>query len=316
MQIIEDINNIPEIKNAIVTSGTFDGVHFGHKKILKRVVAIANKEKGKSVVLTFWPHPRFILFPDQTDLKLLSTFEEKAELLEKIGVDYLIKIEFTAEFSQLSSEQFIGEVIVEKLNTKKLIIGYDHKFGKNREGSFEYLKENCQRFGFEVEEIPGQDIEDVAVSSTKIRRALESGNVPLAACFLERKYTLEGEVVAGNKLGSQLGFPTANIDVAEKSKLIPKDGVYVVRVKVMGKSWGGMLNIGARPTINDAGRSVEVHIFGLQEEIYGHSIKVLFLERIRDESKFETLEDLRQQLERDKIVSQNLLSKIETNEKV
>ncbi len=316
MQIIDDINSIPAIENAIVTSGTFDGVHYGHKKILKRLVNTAKKENGKSVVLTFWPHPRLVLFPEQKDLRLLSTFEEKAELMAEIGIDYLVKIRFTREFSELTSAQFIQSVIVEKLKTKKLIIGYDHKFGKNREGSFEYLKENCRDFGFEVEEIASQDIDDVAVSSTKIRRALEAGDVDLAATYLGRHYELEGVVVEGHKLGTKIGFPTANIHVNESTKLIPEDGVYVVYVRLDGKQWGGMLNIGSRPTIENAGRSVEVNIFGLEKEIYNQTLKVEFIRRLRDESKFDSIDALKNQLAIDKTESEKVLSKMKEYEKI
>lgn len=300
MLIIESLDQIPEIRNAVVTSGTFDGVHVGHKKILRRVVKTAKKIGGKSVVITFWPHPRFVLFPDDQSLKLISTFEEKAKLLDEVGIDYLVKIEFTKDFSQLSSEGFIQNVIVDKLATKKLIIGYDHHFGKNREGSFEYLKDNSERFGFEVEEIQRQDIDDVGVSSTKIRKALESGEVHHAASFMGQSYTLGGKVVEGMKIGKTLGFPTANVVMKETFKLIPKDGVYLVRVFVLNRWWDGMLNIGNRPTIQGAGRSIEVHIFELDNNIYHESIKVEFLRRIRDEVKFATLEDLKIQLEKDK----------------
>ena len=307
MQIIENLDNIPEIENAVVTSGTFDGVHFGHKRILERLIKKARQIKGKSVVLTFWPHPRLVLCPDQTDLKLLSTFDEKAGYMKKIGIDYLIKIQFTPEFSQLSSEDFIRSVIVDKIKTQKLIIGYDHKFGKNREGSFEYLRDNSEQFGFQVEEIASQDIDDVAVSSTKIRKALDHGDVELAATFLEKNYSLQGFVIRGNKLGSELGFPTANIELNEASKLVPKDGVYVVRVFLLGQTFGGMLNIGSRPTIENAGRSVEVHVFGLSAEVYGESIGVEFIKRIRDEHKFESLDELKIQLESDKSTSMKIL---------
>ncbi|MFY0627840.1 MAG: bifunctional riboflavin kinase/FAD synthetase [Reichenbachiella sp.] len=309
MQIIENLDDIPNIQNAVVTSGTFDGVHVGHKKILKHLVKTAEKIGGQSVVLTFWPHPRFVLFPNDNSLKLISTFEEKAIILEEAGIDFLVKIEFTKAFSQLSSESFIQNVIIDKLKTKKLIIGYDHHFGKNREGSFDYLKANAERFGFEVEEIKRQDIDEVGVSSTKIRLALEEGEVDHASHLIGHSYTMHGGVVEGQKIGKSIGFPTANIGLKENYKLIPKDGVYFVRVFVLNQWWNGMLNIGARPTIENASRAIEVHIIDFNEDIYGESITVDFIKRIRDEKKFESLEALKIQLEKDKVLAEALIKK-------
>lgn len=300
MVIVEGHQAIPEIQNAIVTSGTFDGVHFGHQKILKKIVKTAKELNGKSVVLTFWPHPRFVLFPEEKTLKLLSTFEEKAQLLEEVGIDYLVKVEFTKAFSQLSSESFIQNMLVEKLKTKKLIIGYDHRFGKNRSGSFEYLKENSDRFGFEVEEIPRQDIDDVGVSSTKIRQALFHGEVDLAAEFLGRLYSIQGTVVEGKQIGSKLGFPTANISVAEDFKLIPKDGAYAVRARVNNQWHKGMLNVGIRPTVGGLHRVIETHLFDFDEQIYNQPIQIEFVKYLRDEQKFDSLEHLKIQLQKDK----------------
>lgn len=308
MVIIEGHQAIPEIQNAIVTSGTFDGVHFGHQKILKKIVNTAKEQNGKSVVLTFWPHPRFVLFPEEKTLKLLSTFEEKAQLLEEVGIDYLVKVEFTKAFSQLSSETFIQNMLVEKLKTKKLIIGYDHRFGKNRTGSFEYLKENSQRFGFEVEEIPRQDIDDVGVSSTKIRQALFYGEVDHAAELLGRAYSVQGTVVEGKKIGTQLGFPTANINVSEEYKLIPKDGAYAVRVRVKDNWYKAMLNIGVRPTVGGLHRVIETHLFDFDQNVYGDSVQIEFVKHLRDEKKFDSLEDLKTQLQKDKVSALALLA--------
>ncbi|SMD35913.1 riboflavin kinase / FMN adenylyltransferase [Reichenbachiella faecimaris] len=307
MVIIEGHQAIPNIQNAIVTSGTFDGVHFGHQKILKKIVKTARELNGKSVVLTFWPHPRFVLFPEEKTLKLLSTFKEKAQLLEAVGIDYLIKVEFTRAFSQLSSETFIQNMLVEQLKTKKLIIGYDHRFGKNRSGSFEYLKENSERFGFEVEEIPRQDIDDVGVSSTKIRQALFHGEVDLAAGFLGRLYSIQGTVVEGKKIGSKLGFPTANISVAEEFKLIPKDGAYAVRAEVGGHWYKAMLNVGIRPTVDGLNRVIETHIFDFDQQIYDQPIQIEFVKHLRDEKKFDSLDDLKAQLKKDKVSALTLL---------
>lgn len=250
MKIIESGNLVQAPKNAVVTSGTFDGVHIGHQKILKRITNLAKATNGESIVLTFWPHPRFILQPNDHSLKLLSTLEEKAHLLAKAGIDYLIKIPFTEEFSKLTSEEFIKNILIDKLSTKILVIGYDHRFGRNREGSFDFLKANEKAFGFAIEEIPKQEIDDMGVSSTKIREALLGMEVTAANSYLGRPYSLSGTVVEGEKIGRSIGFPTANIAVEEKYKLIPRDGVYAVNVMFEHKKYHGMLNIGMRPTVN------------------------------------------------------------------
>lgn len=297
-------NGISSIKsiipNAVVTIGTFDGVHLGHQEILHRIIDLAKKDQGETALVTFWPHPRFVLNPDNNDLKLLSTFEEKAERLREIGLDHLIKIEFTKEFSQWSSEKFIQQVIIKALGTKKLVIGYDHHFGKNREGSFEHLKEHAHRYGFSVEEISRQDIDDVGISSTKIRNALLSGNVKEAAQFLGRNYKLSGIVIEGDKIGRTLGFPTANIQAEASYKLIPLDGTYVVKVKHKETVYGAMLNIGSRPTVDGQDKRIEAHIFNFNEQIYNEKLEIQFVKRLRDEQKFGSKEDLKRQLETDK----------------
>lgn len=230
MKVYHKIEDFEKLNNAIVTSGTFDGVHLGHQKILKRLTQSAKKYKGESVLLTFWPHPRFILNPDDHSLKLLSTFQEKAELLEQQGVDHLVKILFTKEFSQMSSEDFIQKILIEKIGTKHLIIGYDHRFGRNREGSFDHLKANAKQYGFEIEEIPREDVDHVGISSTKIRHALKNGEVALASRYLGNPYSMEGLVVKGEQIGRSIDFPTANLHIEETYKLIPRDGVYAVKV--------------------------------------------------------------------------------------
>lgn len=300
MIILDGDKNFEPIENAIVTSGTFDGVHYGHQKILDRVVNLAKEKQGKSVVLTFWPHPRFVLNPNDDTLKLLSTFEEKAKQIEKSGIDYLIKMPFTKAFSQLSSEDFIRNVVIKKIGTKMLVIGYDHHFGKNREGSFEYLQQNADKFGFEVEEIPKQEIDHVGVSSTKIRKALTEGLVRDATDYLGHLYELTGTVVPGNQNGKKMGFPTANIEVKESFKLIPKDGVFAVRLVIAEKEYQGMLNIGFRPTLDGSRRVIEANIFDFDEHIYGEPITVRFVKRLRDEQKFSGLESLKNQLKLDK----------------
>jgi riboflavin kinase/FMN adenylyltransferase len=261
MKIYHTLDDFSSLPRAVVTSGTFDGVHLGHQKILARIKDIATRISGETVVITFWPHPRLVLNPEDQTLKLLNTFEEKAELLKEQGIQHLLRIPFTKEFSQLSSTNFIKNILVEKIGTRKLVIGYDHHFGKNREGSFEQLKIDAPKYGFELEEIPRQDIDNVAISSSKIRHALEEGNVTDARLLLGRSYTLSGRVVKGDRLGRVLGFPTANIDIDSHSKLVPADGIYAVVVHHSGREFGGMIYIGNRPTIEGSQRSIEVNIF-------------------------------------------------------
>mgnify|MGYP001583683013 CR=1 FL=1 len=300
MKIYHNLDDFNRLDYAIVTSGTFDGVHLGHQKILARLKEIAGKNSGETVVITFWPHPRFILRPDDNSLKLLNTFEEKAELLKEQGIQHLIRIPFTKEFSQLSSEEFITKILVQTIGTKKLVIGYDHRFGKNREGSFEQLKLNGPAYGFDVEEIPRQDVDHVGVSSTKIRHALEQGDLETSQHLLGRPYSIGGRVVKGDKLGRLMGFPTANIEIDTHHKLIPMDAIYAVNVKYAHQEFGGMLYIGNRPTVNGTKRNIEVNIFNFDKDIYGEDLTVNFIKLIRNDMKFEDLEALKSQLQLDK----------------
>jgi riboflavin kinase / FMN adenylyltransferase len=308
MKIYHGIDDFVKLDFAVVTSGTFDGVHLGHQKIFSRVNEIASKHAGESVVLTYWPHPRLVLHPEDETLKLLNTFEEKAALLKEQGIQHLIRIPFTREFSNLTSEQFIQKILVETIGTKKLVIGYDHHFGKNREGSFEQLKLNGPKYGFEVEEIPRQDVDHVGVSSTKIRHALEKGDIGTANHFLGRAYSLTGRVIAGDKIGRLIGYPTANIDVDTKYKLIPMHGIYAVTVQHEQRWYKGMLYIGYRPTINGTKLNVEVNIFGFRKEIYGETITVNFYNLIRGDAKFSDLEQLKIQLKDDQEKAEAALS--------
>lgn len=307
MKIYHSLDDFTRLEYAIVTSGTFDGVHLGHQKILGRLKEIAGKNKGETVVITFWPHPRFILRPDDSSLKLLNTFEEKADLLKEQGIQHLIRIPFTKEFSQLSSEEFITKILVKTIGTKKLVIGYDHRFGKNREGSFEQLKLNGPAYGFDVEEIPRQDVDHVGVSSTKIRHALDLGDLQTATHLLGRFYYISGRVVKGDKLGRLMGFPTANIEIDTHHKLIPMDGIYAVKVEYAHQVFGGMLYIGNRPTVNGTKRNIEVNIFNFERDIYGEDLTVHFIELIRNDMKFGDLETLKQQLEKDKEIALHIL---------
>ena len=300
MKIYEGLEQFSRLQKAVVTSGTFDGVHIGHQKILAKLTDLARKTGGETVVITFWPHPRMVLHADSKDLKLLSTFEEKAEQLSHFGIDHLLKIAFTKEFSQLSSMEFIQKILIEAIGTSHLVIGYDHRFGKNREGSFDHLLANKDRYGFEVEEISRQDIDNVGVSSTRIRNALAEGQVEIAAEYLGRPYSLTGTVVEGDKIGRKLGFPTANLHIPQSYKLIPSDGVYAVTVKLEGSIFKGMLNIGQRPTVGGQNRTVEVHVFDLDENLYSKELTISLIRQIRTELKFESLDRLKNQLQQDK----------------
>jgi riboflavin kinase/FMN adenylyltransferase len=309
MKIYHGIEDFVRLDHAVVTSGTFDGVHLGHQKILSRLTEIAVQEKGETVVITFWPHPRLVLHPEDTTLQLLNTFEEKAALLKAQGIQHLIRIPFTKEFSQLTSEEFIVNILVKTIGTKKLVIGYDHHFGKNREGSFDQLKLNGPKYGFQVEEIPRQDVDHIGVSSTRIRKALEEGDIATATHFLGGPYTITGRVVIGDKLGRVLGYPTANIEIENKNKLIPADGIYAVTVLHEHQQYKGMLYIGNRPTINGMQRNIEVNIFEFNREIYGESLTLSFHSLIRGDQKFNNLEELKQQLHLDKVDALRQLEK-------
>jgi riboflavin kinase/FMN adenylyltransferase len=300
MKIYYSIEDFQRLNYAVVTSGTFDGVHLGHQTILHRLKEIAEKNRGETVVITFWPHPRLILKPEEESLKLLNTFEEKAELLKEQGIHHLLRIPFTKEFSQITSQEFISKILVDKIGTKKLVIGYDHRFGRNREGSFEQLKINGPAYGFDVEEIPRQDVDHVAVSSSKIRKALEEGDIDTANHFLGKPYSISGEVIKGDKLGRVLGFPTANIDIDSHHKLVPAEGIYAVTVEYGINTFQGMLYIGNRPTINGRHRSIEVNIFDFHREIYGERLKINLIQLLRSDSKFNDLEALKVQLHKDK----------------
>lgn len=300
MKIHDGIEQFDRLQKAIVTSGTFDGVHIGHQTILGKLIQLAQKTGGETVVITFWPHPRMVLHADSKDLKLLSTFEEKAALLAEAGIDHLVKIAFTKEFSELSSTEFIQKVLIDAIGTTHLVIGYDHRFGKNREGSFEHLMANRKKWGFEVEEISRQDVDNVGVSSSRIRNALANGQVEIAAEYLGRPYSFTGTVVEGDKIGRSLGFPTANIHIPENYKLIPADGVYAIHLRWNGRQYNGMLNIGQRPTVGGRQRTVEAHVFELEENLYNTELTVFLIKQIRTELKFDSLDELKMQLARDK----------------
>jgi riboflavin kinase/FMN adenylyltransferase len=310
MKIYHGIEDFTKLNFAVVTSGTFDGVHVGHQQIFSKLREIAERNNGETVVITYWPHPRLLLHPEDESLRLLNTFEEKAELLKDQGIQHLIRIPFTKEFSQLTSEQFIRNILVETIGTKKLVIGYDHHFGKNREGSFEQLKLNGPKYGFDVEEIPRQDVDHVGVSSTKIRKALEEGDIETATHFLGKPYSLTGRVVAGDKLGRLIGYPTANIEIEMKHKLIPMDGIYAVTVKHEHTLYDGMFYIGNRPTINGTKQNIEVNLFHFNQEIYGESLTIYIHKLIRVDKKLSDLEALKEQIRKDKEEAVVILKKL------
>lgn len=299
MEIINDLKDFNPSGPVILTQGTFDGVHHGHRKILETVVNKAKNQNGVSVLLTFYPHPRLVLYPDDNQLKLITTISEKASILEELGLDYLIVQPFTKELSRLSPYQYIKEILSESLSVSTLIIGYDHRFGKNREGSIKEIKRYSKEFHFEVEQIPEQDIDDCKVSSSQVRKALLSGDLELANNLLCRAYSMCGTVVDGNKLGTKIGFPTANIDLKDAYKLIPKEGVYAVNTIIDGQTFNGMLNIGNRPTFQRNERAIEVHLFDFSDNIYGRDVEILFRKRWRDEHKFENSTLLVEQLKKD-----------------
>ncbi len=301
MKIFNGFEDLTFIKNPVLTIGTFDGVHLGHKKILHQLNTESTKINGESVLFTFFPHPRMIIFPDSHGLKLIQTQDEKIEKLKKYGLQNIIILPFTKEFSNLTAKQFVEDILVEKLKIKKIVIGHDHQFGKNREGSFDFLKKMSLQFDFEVIEIPAQEIDEVNISSTRIRNAIENGQIEIANRYLGDAFELNGIVIKGKQLGRTIGYPTANILINSEIKIIPKIGVYAVEIDLPNSPiYRGMLNIGVRPTItNEKSISIEVNIFDFNRNIYDSKIKVRLLSRIRDEIKFNAIEDLTKQLQQD-----------------
>ncbi|UAM97833.1 bifunctional riboflavin kinase/FAD synthetase [Polaribacter litorisediminis] len=308
MKIINNITNFSSTEQTFVTIGTFDGVHFGHQQIIKKLVAEAKKANKKSVVLTFFPHPRMVLQKDAS-IELINTIDERASLLEKTGLDYLIIHPFSKEFSRMSALEFVRDLLVNQLNISKLIIGYDHHFGKNREGNIKQLTEYSHLYDFKVEEIPAQDIDSVSVSSTKIRRALHDGKLKTANNYLGYHFMLQGTVVNGKKLGGKIGYPTANIDIKETYKLIPKTGVYVVKSIIDNKIVYGMMNIGSRPTLNGGYQTIEVHFFDFNQDLYHQNLTIELLYFLRDEHKFDSIASLVHQLKKDEEIARAYLVK-------
>ena len=299
MKVYKSIKDFSSLKKSFLTIGTFDGVHIGHQAIIKRLVNSSHSKNAQAVVLTFFPHPRSIIQGKKSVL-LIDSIKEKEEILRKLGVDVLIIHPFTLEFSNLNAKKFTRDILVNTLNVSNLFIGYDHRFGKNRTASVSDLILYGQTYGFEVEVIPAQDIDAISVSSTKIRKALSEGDIEIVSQYLGRDYTLEGLVEHDQGLGSKIGFPTANIKVIPKYKILPKTGVYWVSMVWMNRKYFGMLNFGIRPSLLIKKKTIEVHFFNFNQNIYDETIKISFHSKIRDEKKFDSLESLKSQLNLDR----------------
>lgn len=308
LKIVHSIFDFEPTQQTIVTIGTFDGVHIGHQKIISELIDQAKVSNKKSVVLTFFPHPRMVL-QKETSIKLINTINERAKYLEKLGLDYLIIHPFSKEFSRLTALDFVHTILVNQLNTFKLIIGYDHHFGKNREGNITQLTEYSHLYNFTVEEISVQDIDQVSISSTKIRKALNIGHLKTANNYLGYHFSLTGTVVHGKKIGTKIGFPTANIEILEDYKLIPKTGVYIVKSILQNSTVFGIMNIGSRPTINGKEQSIETHFFDFEANLYNQKITIELLYFLRDEQKFHSLNELVIQLQKDAKIALNYLEK-------
>lgn len=304
-----ELNDITRQPNSVITVGTFDGVHKGHRALIGTVVSKAKERGARSVVVTFDPHPREIINPGKEGIKLLTTLKERCEILEDLGVDVLLVIPFDRDFSLLTSEEFVRDIIHKKVGVSEFVIGYDHHFGRDREGTIDTIKNLGQELGFDSYVVSKQEMGDVTISSTVIRKTLaEEGNVKRAAEYLNRNYLLNGIVMHGDERGRTIGYPTANLKPEHENKVIPKNGVYAVKVRVQGEWFGGMMNIGVRPTFDDPVRTIEVNIFDFDREIYGETIQVRFIERIRNEKKFNGIEELKAHLDSDKDKSLEILS--------
>jgi riboflavin kinase/FMN adenylyltransferase len=300
VKIHHDFSSFKEVKNPVLTIGTFDGVHLGHQALLNRMKALAQEVNGETVVLTFTPHPRTVLFPEDHGIQLLSDTQEKRKFLDDCGIDHLVEFPFTMEFAKKSAFEYVRDLLVVGMNVHTVIVGYDHRFGRNREGNFQLLLEYADMFQFHVEEIPAQLINESEVSSTKIRNAILIGNVEFAKQATGRNYLLSGTVVHGKGNGHKIGFPTANIKISDPLKLIPANGVYVVETNINGKNYRGAMNIGTRPTFElNGSRSLEVHVIGFHNNLYEQPLQVEFIRKLRDEQNFGSIDALKEQLAKD-----------------
>ena len=307
MREITDITTFTTQQPTVLTIGTFDGVHLGHQKIIEKVVATARQEGLLATIFTFFPHPRMVVQHDKS-LKLIHTLEEKKQLLQQLGVDLLVVQPFNEAFAQLTAEEFVSTILVQHLNVKKVIIGYDHRFGRNRTANINDMRLFGEKYGFAVEEISVQEVDEVSVSSTKIREALNKGDVTTAEHYLGTPYSLTGTVVHGLKLGRTLGYPTANIQVTEEYKLIPKDGVYAVYSYIDGRKVYGMMSIGKNPTIEGKGASIEVYFFDFNDDLYDQKLTIEFVQYLREEQKFATIDLLKKQLQDDETAARKAIA--------
>jgi riboflavin kinase/FMN adenylyltransferase len=312
MNVVNGIENYKADSKSILTIGTFDGVHLGHQKIIASLVTKAKQQNLQANILTFFPHPRMVL-QKESNLKLIDTLEEKQNLLSELGIDNLIIQPFSKEFSKLTAIEFTRDVLVNELGMSALMIGYDHRFGKNREASVEDLIRYGESYNFEVTVIPAQDISSITVSSTKIRDAIKISNFKKVNQFLGRPYELNGKVIKGNGVGRTIKYPTANIEIKETYKLIPPKGVYLVKIYLGENEFSGMMNIGNRPTINGLNETIEIHIFDFDKDIYGKNLKVCFLQKIRKEKKFDSLTSLKNQLKKDEENCKRILAEDSEN---
>ncbi len=307
MQVYKNIAELPSFERAVITIGTFDGVHLGHAKIIEQLLKEARAVSGTPVLLTFYPHPKQVVINNKNPLFILSAQREKYALLEARGIEHIVEIPFSKEFSEQPAKRYIKDFLIDKFHPYTIIIGYDHRFGRNREGDFKLLEAEAPKYDFEVKEIPEKVLQDVIISSTKVRDALHDGDIATAAAYLGYDYFFSGKVIEGNKLGRTIGYPTANLLIEDEQKLVPANGVYAVDVELettAGKQrLKGMMNIGVRPTVDGTRRTIEVNIFDFDETIYGETLKIILRKKLRDEVKFNGLEQLKEQLAKDKLAA-------------
>lgn len=307
MQVFQNLDHLPEFHKTVFTQGIFDGVHLGHQKLLDQVVSYTKSIDGKSVLLTFWPHPRLFLYPEDNDLKLIQTLDEKLNIIESLGIDTVIVLPFTKLLSETLPADYIKNFLVNTLNVHTVMVGYDHRFGKNRAGDIQVLRQFSGVYNYLVNEISAKDIDDITISSTKIRNAILVGDLEKANQYLGRQFSFTGSVVKGLQLGTKLGYPTANIQINERNKIIPANGVYAVKVRVLGLFYKGMMSIGENPTVENKTFSIEVNIFDFNSDIYGKEITIFPIKKIRDEKKFKNLDELVQNLQLDKTYADKIL---------
>ena len=300
MQIHYGLHNLPIFKNAVLTIGTYDGVHFGHQQIIKRLNDIAYEIDGESILLTFDPHPRLVLHPDDETLKLISTIDEKEELLETFGLNHLVIAEFSKEFASMEASEYVEKILIQNFHPTKIVIGYDHHFGKDRKGNIDLLRQLSSKYNYEVEEISAQTLDEIKVSSTKVRNFLLEGNIKEANKLLAHPFLIKGKVVHGDKIGRVLGFPTANIEVSNPHKLIPASGVYAVKIKIANQFYKGALSIGYRETVFDNSKlTIEVFVLDFDGDLYNQSLDIVFVDYLRPQIKYENWDLLKEQIEKD-----------------